>query len=461
MISMSARTRFTLLFAVLVGIILSFFSLAIFYLSENYRQNDFNLRLQDRAIARLKLVIESSTEKESLYVNQVEENNLHSLIDEQIVIYDSKHNLIYHDSTNFIPKKNVIDDISNIKMYTSSIESVETVGFKHTYKGNTYILFAKAHDVYGAKYIDNLKRTLTVRGIILIFIIAFCGWFYVGRILKPISDLAVQADKITSSNLNHRLKTLHKDDEIGRLTTTFNKMLERLETSFKIQKRFVSNASHEIRNPLTAISGQIDVALLKDRKPEEYKVTLESILKDIKNIRNLTNNLLELANSEVETIYKELENVRIDEILWGVRDQMIQQKSDNKVLIQFDEVVEDEAFLTCKGKDKLLMIAFQNIINNACKFSEDKTVEINVTFDKSTITLYFIDKGIGMSESFLKHVFEPFSRGRNTHGIPGNGIGMSLVHRIIKIHSGEISIQSEINVGTTVKVTLPNILNIK
>ncbi|NUM30993.1 MAG: HAMP domain-containing histidine kinase [Bacteroidetes bacterium] len=454
---MNIRTRFTLLFALIVGIILFLFSFAIYYLSEDYRQNDFHSRLQDRAISKLKLVIAAEGKPEKFHLNNIEESKINLLKDEKIIIYNSDKEIIYKDSATALPTLETINLLNKQKLYVSVTNKEEIVGIKYSYIGNNYFLFAKAQDEYGTKFINNLKRTLIFRGLIIMLLIVLSGWLYAGRFLKPISKIVQQADKITYSNLNYRLSTKNKNDEIGRLTATFNKMLERLETSFKIQKRFVSNASHELRNPLTAISGQIEVALLKERNPEEYKSVLNSISKEIKNVRTLANNLLELANSEAETIFKDSEEIRIDELLWNVRDEMLKLKPEFNIQINFDQIIDNEKLITCRGKVKLLSVAFLNIIENACKFSKNKTVEIKVLAEKNNIILYFIDNGIGMPETYLKHAFEPFFRGSNTHGISGSGIGLSLVQRIIKLHSGKIFIRSKINSGTTIEVVLPNL----
>lgn len=455
---MNIRTRFTLLFAIIVVIILFFFSFAIYYLSENFRQNDFHSRLQDRAIVRLKLVVEEQSKSENIFYNLPQSNkNTHSSLQENIIIFDHSLNILYKDSLAAIPTPDNIKLVLQQKIFPYSQNNNETIGFVYPYKDKTYILFASAHDDYGKKFITNLKKILLFRGIIMMLIIVFCGWFFVGFFLRPISKLVQQADKITYSNINYRLSTANKDDEIGQLTSTFNKMLDRLETSFKIQKRFVSNASHELRNPLAAISGQIDVSLMKDRSKDDYKQVLTSVSKDIKNIITLSNNLLELANSEVETVFQELDEVRIDEVLWSIREEFSKLKPDYAVYINFDTVVENEKLLTCKGKEHLLKVAFTNLIDNACKFSEDKKVQINVTTTNQNIILFFIDQGIGIPDAFLNQIFEPFFRGQNTHGIPGNGIGLSLVYRIIKLHSGKIFIRSKINKGTTVEIVLPNL----
>ncbi len=454
---MKIRTRFTLLFTLVVGVILCFFSFSIYYLSENYRIADFHARLQYRAITKLKLLVMTKWKFETLSFGKIEEENLRSLLNESIMIYDVNHTLLYRDTMSFAPTAQTINLIKNKKQYTYSKGNIEGIGFSYVHQGNTYILFASALDRYGTMYINNLKRILIVRGFIILLIIFISGWLYAGYFLKPISKIAQQASEITYSNLDKRLTIDNKDDEIGQLAATFNKVLERLETSFRIQKRFVSNASHELRNPLTAISGQIDVALMKERNNAEYKATLESILKDIKNLRTVSNNLLELANSEVETLFENFEELRIDEVLWSTRDEILHQKPEYNVHIHFEKIPDNEKEFTCLGRESLLKIAFSNIIDNACKFSSNKTVEIKVTLEKTNIILSFIDSGIGMPEHYLKHAFEPFYRGSNTHGIPGSGIGLSLVQRIIKLHSGKIFIRSKQNEGTTVELVFQNL----
>lgn len=454
---MSIRIRFTLLFSVIVGIMLCFFSFAIYFLSDDYRQEDFHARLKNRAIEKFELLIKNIGETTELLNDPVQENNLHSLTNEQITIYNDQNQTIYSDNSISTPKSDLINSLSKQDIYSWSEHNVEGIGFKHSYRGNTYTLFISATDNHGLNYIKNLKRTLTVRLFIIMLIIFISGWIFAGYFIKPITNIVKQTDNITSKNLSYRLRTNHVKDEIGQLTTTFNKMLDRLETAFTIQKRFVANASHELRNPLTAIGGQIDVALMKDRKKEEYRATLESVSVHIKNLRTLTNNLLELANNDVETLFQEFEEIRIDEILWNTRDEIKEQKPDCNIKINFNKITDNEKILTCKGKAKLLEIAFINIIDNACKFSKDKTVKINVAVEKKNIILLFIDKGIGIPESYLEHIFEPFYRGSNTHGISGKGIGLSLVRGIVKLHAGKIFIHSTLNEGTTVEVVLPNL----
>lgn len=453
---MKIRTRFTLLFGIIVSVILFFFSFSIYYISDNYRQNDFHARLQDRGTARLKLLLAETDNAHMPSNDQIFENSFHSINNESLVIYKSNKTLLYRDVNAPLPPAVALDATKPGKPFICSYAQNECIGFIYPYKGENYVVFSSGFDKHGMSYIANLKQTLLIRGLILLLVIFLCGWLYVGRLLKPISDIVQQASRITYKNMSQRLKNGNTNDEIGQLTSTFNKMLERLEISFNIQKRFVSNASHELRNPLTAINGQIDVALMKDREVQEYKHVLQNISKDIKNLRTLTNNLLELANND-ETLIQHFEDIRIDEVLWNIQADMARQSPDRTVRIEFDKILESDKYLTCKGDIKLLETAFINIIDNACKFSDNKTVDIKITTDKSNIILFFTDKGIGIPKSFLNHIFEPFYRGSNVIGIQGNGIGLSLVRRIIKLHGGKIFVKSELHEGTIFEVVLPNL----
>ena len=118
------------------------------------------------------------------------------------------------------------------------------------------------------------------------------GWFYSGRALKPISDVVKKVEEISITSLNLRVFEGNGKDEIGRLAKTFNNMLERLETSFGMQKNFIANASHELRTPLTSINGQLEVLMMKDRSTDDYKSALGSVLDDIKSLIDLSNRLL-------------------------------------------------------------------------------------------------------------------------------------------------------------------------
>jgi len=325
----------------------------------------------------------------------------------------------------------------------------------YTGKYDRFVVIASAFDQYGLSKLNNLKIILIFGLLICIIGTMLAGWIYSGQALSPILGVIGQVGNITGFNLNKRVSEGNGTDEIAQLAITFNEMLDRIEEAFKLQKGFVSNASHELRTPLTAVTGQIEVALMNKRSQEEYEIILTSILEDITSLNRLTNGLLDLtqANMGVEGI--KLTDVRIDELLWQVKNELIKRNPNYKINVQILSFPEDESKLTMHASEQLLKTAFINIIDNACKFSPQHEVNIGFGVDENNIELSFKDFGIGISQSDLEKIFQPFYRASNAKKYYGHGLGLALAQKIVSLHKGTLSIESEINSYTLVKITFP------
>jgi signal transduction histidine kinase len=269
------------------------------------------------------------------------------------------------------------------------------------------------------------------------------------------SDVVTQVDKINIASMDMRVNEGNGTDEIAQLAITFNKMLERLESAFEMQRSFVSNASHELRTPLTSITGQIEVSLMNPRTNEEYKAILESVLDDIKNLNALSNGLLDLAKASSDISAIALLPLRIDEIIWETRAELIERKKDYKISIKFSQPIDDENELIILGNHHLLKTAIVNLMDNACKFSSDKSAEIFLSVKNQNIVAEFKDKGMGIDPADMDKIFHPFFRANNAKNISGNGLGLTLTEKIIGIHRGKISIESQPQKGTKVIVSIP------
>jgi signal transduction histidine kinase len=273
--------------------------------------------------------------------------------------------------------------------------------------------------------------------------------------LKPISDVVKKVEDITITSLNLRVNEGNGTDEIGRLAKTFNKMLERLETSFATQKDFIANASHEMRTPLTSINGQLEVLMMKDRSKEEYKAAVGSVLEDIRSLIDLLNRLLLIARTSSESPENYNKKIRIDEVLWQAQEEMKRFNPEFRINISLDNSLTDSDQMTVVGDEYLLKVSVSNVIENACKYSPDHSVDIKFAHTEKWIEVIFEDKGIGISKEDIGKIFEPFYRGANSNSIPGSGIGLPLVNRIIKNHNGVINLSSLVGKGTTVVIKLP------
>ncbi len=453
---MNIRLRLTIQFTAIVISILVLFSSAIYFFSANFRKNDFNTRLEEKALTTVKLLIEVK-EVDSILLKIIDRNTINVLENEKIVIYNTKNEQIYsnidktYQNTDFA----LLIKIKEKKKIYFSKYNIEYVGIVFNFDKKNYIVIASAYDKYGLKELNNLKIIL-ITGLLVSFLVSFfAGLFYAGRAMKPILDVIKEVDNISATSLNTRVNEGNGKDEIARLAITFNKVLERLELAFENQRQFVSDVSHELRTPLTSLTGQLEVTLMKKREIEEYEMLLNSLLEDIKSLTSLSNGLLELAHSNIDIHAYTITKLRVDEVLLSAQTELLSRNKKYLINIDFDEVPDDEQKLVLQGNNNLLKIAFLNIMDNACKFSNSKKVNVNIGFNYQYIILKFADKGIGIPEPETDQIFEPFYRASNANGKQGHGIGLSLVKKIIDLHHGILEIESQMNVGTQITISLP------
>ncbi len=331
----------------------------------------------------------------------------------------------------------------------------DILGTMHNTGSSEFVVIGAAIDKDGLLHMKKLRIVLMVVCLISLVSFFFAGWFFSGKALKPISDVVKKVEDISITSLHLRVPEGNGTDEIGRLAKTFNKMLERLETSFGMQKSFIANASHELRTPLTSINGQIEVLMMKDRTTEEYKNTLGSVLEDIKSLIDLSNRLILIARTSSEGPSGYNNNISIDEIIWQALEEMKRFNPSYNINISLDNSVTDSEKIIVGGDEYLLKTAFSNLIENACKYSSDHSVLIGVGREDKYVKVIFEDKGIGIPEEDIQKILEPFYRGTNTVAIPGTGIGLSLVNQIVKNHNGTINITSKLGEGTRITLLLP------
>jgi len=446
---MQIRTRLSIYFTIIVASLLIVFAVAVYYFSSSYRQKEFYERLTEKAKNYGKLIIEVDEVSEDLM--KIFDKNTAYLPSERILVFNEKNQQIFDtkdDST--IANKNFLETVREKKEIKYLDGKSEALALLYPHKNKAYVVLVSAYDKDGISKLKNLQIILLTGLLVCVIVIMVVGWLYSGQVLSPISGVIKQVEKTTVSNLTERITEGNRKDEIGQLAVTFNGMLERIQKSFDLQKSFVSNSSHELRTPLTSITGQLEVALMSQREPDEYRAVLHSILEDIKNVNRLTNGLLELAQADMDLSRLKMKKVRIDELLWLTRNELLKRNQDYKINIEIIEFPEDEGKLLIMGSEHLLRSALINIMDNACKFSKDNQVNVLFKPDNDMINISFTDNGIGISEEDLKKISQPFYRGTNAKTFMGHGLGLSLTTKIITLHKGEMDIKSVLNEYTTV-----------
>jgi signal transduction histidine kinase len=453
---MKIRTRLTVQFLVIGTVIMLAASASIYFSSADFRSNEFQTRLLNKAKSTSKLLFDAET-LDPQRVKEIEKDNPVNLHNEKIIIINFLDDILYSsDEDNEIAIEwNIVEKIRQGYPMTWKQGNYEILGITYTAKLDRFVVIAAATDVEGNNYLEKLRVILTVVTFLSLFVFALAGYVYSGRALKPVSAVIKRVEEISVTSLNMRLPTGNGTDELARLAITFNSMLERLEKAFGMQKSFIANASHELRTPLTSINGQIEVLLMKDRSSEEYKAALESVLDDIRSLIDLSNRLLLIARTSAEGPASFSSEVRVDELLWQSSDELRRFRNGYRVSISLDESLSDAGQLSVRGDANLLKVAFSNIMENSCKYSTDKAVDVTLKATGDKLNVTFSDHGIGIPETEIEKVFEPFFRGSNTHHVQGTGIGLPLVKQIIRNHNGSIQLTSDVGKGTKILITLP------
>ncbi len=458
---MKIGTRIAFQFTLLVGLILGLFSISLYYLLEGYAQKEFSKYLKDRALNTATLITKSKNLDKRL-LKIMDRNTLSSLYAVEVLIFNEENKIAYSNTVSdsviyYSPE--LLDRIRVEKFVDSTYKNKSVVGLTYTDEKSQkkFLILAQSEDVYGKQKLENIKYAMTVGLISAIILTIILGFFFSNQALKPISRINLEISKISAQNLSKKLSITNNKDEIATLARNFNEMLSRLEKSFHIQKSFVSNASHELRTPLAAIKSEIQIALEQDRSTEEYKDILYSLEKDNSRLVKLTNGLLQLAKSEEGELNLKRENIRIDDILFGVQDEITHQTPEYHINIDFETIPDVEKRLTIYGNKSLLNTMFGNLIDNACKYSDNKTAHVKIKFNKSNCIINILDDGIGISKEEVDRIFEPFYRTQNASNIGGHGIGLSICKKIIELHKGRIVLKSEIGRGSIFSVIIPHI----
>lgn len=456
---MKIRTRLTILFTLITATILLAFATVIYYTAKESREQEFYALLKKEAITKANLFLNARVDKNTL--QDIYHNNRKILNEVEVAIYDTSFNLLYHDAVDidFVKETgqmiNEIDRKGEINFYQ---DDWQVIGLQYEFQGQNYIVTAAAYDQYGYNKLESLFKTIIIVFIISILVIYIAGRFFSRKAFEPVKDMTENAANISATNLDLRLPSNGSKDELSELANTFNEMLNRLENSFDAQKHFVSNISHELRTPLAAIIAELELSSDKDRTVAEYKNAVTNALTDARKLARLSNSLLDLAKASYDPSEIAFKPTRIDEVLLDARQQVKKADPDYKIDIHFDpEFLQDENDnqISVNGNEYLLKVAFVNLFENGCKFSDDRQSTVSISLGNEKIILRFSDKGIGISEDDLKNIFTPFYRGENKAFAEGNGIGLSLTQKIITLHKGTISVQSKANQGTTFTVELP------
>ncbi|MEO6313926.1 MAG: HAMP domain-containing sensor histidine kinase [Chitinophagaceae bacterium] len=456
---MNIRFKITLLFTLLVMGILSLISYSVYYFTEQSRAAIFKQRLKAGANNRATLyAILGDNRKEILY--KMDSSSMTGIAKRGLSIYDSNNSLAYEfyagGKRPFIVTNEMIDDIKISKSKFLKIGELDIYAIYHAYENTSIVVFYMGNDEDGKGRMTDLTRILLSSLLAGVIVTILVGYIFSTQLVRPINRIIREVNEVSFNNLSDRIYGGERQDELSRLANTFNSLLSRLQESITIQKRFISNASHELSTPLTSISSQLQVTLYKERTTDEYRNVLFSIQEDVEQMRQLTKSLLDIAKTGYEGGV-ELSEVRIDEIMLKTVADVKKINADYNVELEFGEFPDDDKSCLTYGNPDLLYSAIKNITENACKYSYDKRAYLHLKFENNDIITQVKNIGEVISPAEMESIFHPFYRGRNTGDTRGFGLGLALSQRIIALHKGKVVVSSDKVNGTIFTLTFPSL----
>lgn len=449
----------TLRYTCVTAAIFSIVVLVIFLFSEHTREKEFFRYLTREAVTKANLFL--SDKVDPVTMQSIYHNNRQFIDEVEVAVYTTDFRLLYHDAQEIDIIKETPELIKTAigkKEFEFYEDKYQGVAMIYPYNRVDYVITAAAYDGYGYTKLTRLTTLLIILWGVGLGIIALIGYLLARASLRPVRQIVEKVDVISESNLNSRLYVKKEHDELDELSETFNQMLDRLKQSFDNQKMFVSNVAHELRTPLAALITELEVAQLREhRSDKEYRLVITNALSDAEKLKHLITGLLDLAKADYDISRISTEELRLDELLLDARETVMRANKEYSVDLLFDQDAEDDRVVTVRGNAYLLKIAFVNLIENNCKFSANKSSDVQISFDAQNSIVRFSDVGIGISADEFDKIFTPFYRGSNTTHIKGQGIGLALTKKIIILHKGNLTIHSIKGEGTTFIVEIPHI----
>ena len=279
------------------------------------------------------------------------------------------------------------------------------------------------------------------------------GYLMMGRCLRPIRTMIAGAQHITASHFHERLPVAPAQDELGELTETLNQMLNELDAAFQRERRFTSDASHELRTPVAVIQACAEELCTHDELPEECGTALHSIRKECRRMQRLIEQMLMLTRAQEGRLHLTLEPISVLDVLESVQDALADMAADSDIRI----TVCAPAELTVMADQSLLSQLMLNLTENAIKYGRSHGhVALSAQGTPDGIEMLVRDDGIGIPEKDLPHIFERFYRADAARDRSGTGLGLSIAQWIVQAHGADIQVSSQQGQGTVVTMIWPS-----
>lgn len=304
-----------------------------------------------------------------------------------------------------------------------------------------------------ARLLDAFKRIFIITMSFLIVLAAGVGWFMARRAVSGIEAVTHTAQKISGGSLQERVPVKPRGDEIDQLATTFNQMVDRIQTLLTEIKEMSDNIAHDLRSPVTRIRGTAEVTLTTGKSLDDYENMAASTIEDCDRLLDMINTMLLISKTEAGVEKPSREEVDIAALIRQACEIFQPIAEDKNVRLSHRAPEKTLIF----GDTRMLQRMLSNILDNGVKYTPSGgKIKVSLTESESRdLVISVNDTGVGISKADLPRIFERFYRCDQSRSQPGTGLGLSLARAIARAHGGDITVTSTVNQGSTFNITLP------
>ena len=373
-------------------------------------------------------------------------------------------NLNQRSSTSAHPRFSALLAASNLGpsyvTETASGDELRAVAIPFEINGRKYRVLMVQSLREQAAALALARRAFYLANPLALLLASLGGYFLARKSLAPVVDMSDQCERIGAANLDERLTELDPRNELGRLVLSFNKLLSRLQAAFQVQRRFMADASHELRTPVAIIRGESEVALSRTlRTTDEYRESLAIVQDEGKRMARIVEDLFTLARADNGQYPLEQSNMYLDETVGQCVRSVDSLATQHGLSLAYETSVRELFFC---GDEELMRRMTLNLLDNAIKYTpRGGTVQVNLRRDGSLCMLAITDTGLGIPDALQPRIFERFfradqarSRDAENNG-SGAGLGLSIARWIAESHGGDLVLDRSDNTGSTFVISLP------
>lgn len=384
---------------------------------------------------------------------EIDDDFLNQVNEVYTALYNSDITLLYGENPISVQTSNLPFVDSQIQKITADDTLYYIFDRKLTMNGLEGLwLRGVVSETQGAVQMSDIMRLSLILLPLLVLLAVTGGYLIAGKALKPLRKISETASQIgKGGDLKKRIELGKGRDELHQLADNFNEMFQRLETAFDTERQFTSDASHELRTPMSVITAQCEYSLDEPRSPEEYEKALRIIQRQSKKMSKLINDMLAFTRLEMRSEVYIQEQVDLTELVSSICSDMALIKQ-NGITLEY----QTDHNISFHGNRELLSRLLTNLIINAYRYgNENGHIFVQLKSMEHEIALSVSDDGIGIAKEEQQKIFRRFYQADNSRSNIGTGLGLSMVYEIAQFHGGKICVESEPGRGSTFTLLLP------